>query len=67
MSELSREEELQRLEDAETAVRRVLQTVERELHLARNGSEGDLHESLSTVEREMELALAALRDAQPDA
>jgi hypothetical protein len=67
MSELSREEELRRLDDAETAARRILQTVEREIHLARSGSEGDLRESLSTVEREMELALAELRSARPEA
>ena len=48
MSELSREEELQRLEDAETAARRILQAIEREIHLARSGGEGDLSESLST-------------------
>jgi hypothetical protein len=67
MSELSREEELERLEDAETAVRRVLQTIEREIHLAKSGSEDDLHGPLSTAERELELALAELRGSRPEA
>lgn len=67
MSELSKEEGLQRLEDAETAVRRVLQTIERQVHLARNGSDDNLHELLSTTEREMELALAELRGSRPQA
>jgi hypothetical protein len=67
MSDVSREEELERLEDAETAVRRVLQTIEREIHLARSGSEDDLREPLTTAERELELALAGLRGLRPEA
>jgi hypothetical protein len=68
MSDLSREQELQRLVDAETAVRRVLQTIEREVHLAQGGSEdADLFESLRTVERELELALAELRGSRAEA
>jgi hypothetical protein len=67
MSDPSREEGLQRLEDAETAVRRVLQTIEREIHLAKSGSEDDLHEPLTTAERELEVALAELRGSRPEA
>ena len=55
------EEELKRLEDAETAVRRALQTIEREIHLAKSGGEDDPREVTGTVERELELALAELR------
>ena len=68
MDDLSREKQLQRLEDAETAVRRALQTIEREVHLAKSGSEdADLNESLGTVERELELALAELRGSRSEA
>jgi hypothetical protein len=67
MSDLSKEEALQRLEDAETASRRALQTIERQVHLAKSGSEDDVHEFLSTVERELELALADLRGTRPKA
>lgn len=58
------EETLRRLEDVETAVRRALQTVERQVHLSKSGSEDDPREMLSTVERELELALAELRSEQ---
>jgi phage shock protein A len=65
MSELSREQRLQRLEEAETAVRRVLQTLEREIHLARNGGEdADLRDSVSTAEQEMQRALDELRGSR---
>lgn len=55
---------LKRLEDAETAVRRALQTLERQVHLAKNGGEDDPRDVLSTVERELESALAELRAGQ---
>jgi hypothetical protein len=67
VSALSREEGLQRLEEAEAAVRRVLQTIERQVHLAKSGSENDLDELLSTAERDLENALAELRGAPPEA
>ena len=67
MSDLSREEALQRLEGAETASRRALQTIERQVHLAKSGSGGDVNELLSTVERELQLALADLRGMRPEA
>jgi hypothetical protein len=65
VSDLSREEALQRLQDAETAVRRVLQTIEREVHLASSGSEDTLHELLRTAARELELAASELRGKDP--
>jgi hypothetical protein len=67
VSDLPREAALQRLEDAETVVRRALQTVERQVHLTRNGSEDDSREMMSTVERELEFALAGLRGAPQEA
>jgi hypothetical protein len=67
VSDLSREAGLQRLQDAEAAVRRVLQTIEREVHLAKSGSENDLDELLSTAERELEIALAELRGIRSEA
>ena len=67
VSDLPREAVLQRLEDAETAVRRALQTIERQVHLAKNGSEDDSREVMSTAERELELALAGLRGVPQEA
>jgi hypothetical protein len=67
VSDASREDALQRLEDAETSVRRALQTIERQLHLARNGSEEDVRDLLSTAEQEVELALAELGGVRPEA
>jgi len=67
MNDLSREEALQRLEQAETATRRALQTIERHVHLAKSGSEDDVYELLSTVEQELEHALAELRGKRPGA
>ena len=67
VSDLPTEAALQRLEDVETAVRRALQTIERQVHLVRNGTEDDSREMMSTVERELELALAGLRGGPQDA
>src|SRR4051812_15389981 len=66
MSDLPKEAALQRLEDAEIAVRRALQTIERQVHLAKSGSEDDPREMLSTAQRELELALAGLSGTQQD-
>jgi DNA-binding ferritin-like protein len=60
------EQTLKRLEDAETAVRRALQTIERQIHLAKNAGDDDSREMVSTVERELELALAELRSGQQE-
>jgi hypothetical protein len=60
------EQALKRLEDAETAVRRALQTIERQIHLAKNAGDDDPREMVSTVERELELALAELRSGQQE-
>jgi len=57
---------LQRLEDAEIAVRRALQTIERQVHLAKSGSEDDPREMMSTAQRELELALAGLSGTRQD-
>ena len=69
MNDVSSEAVLQRLEGAEVAARRALQTIERQIHLARSGSEDDVDETLHTVGQELELALAELRGAgaRPDA
>jgi hypothetical protein len=67
MSDISREALVQRLEDAETGVRRALQTIERQVHLARSGSGEDPHEMMSTAQRELELALAGLRGTPREA
>lgn len=61
LSELSRKEGLQRLGNAEAAARRALQTIERQAHLVRNGSDDDVLELLSTAEHEVDLVLAELR------
>ena len=66
VSDLPREAALQRLEDAEIAVRRALQTIERQVHLAKSGSEDDPREMMSTAQRELELALAGLSGTQQD-
>jgi hypothetical protein len=67
VSDLTREVGLQRLGDAEIAVRRALQTIERHIHLAESGSDDDVRELLSTAEGELELALAQLRATRPEA
>jgi hypothetical protein len=61
LSDLSREERLQRLGDAEPAARLALQTIERAVHLARSGSDDDMRELLRTAEHEVDLVLAELR------
>jgi hypothetical protein len=67
VSDLSRDEGLRRLEDAEAAARRALQTIERQVHLAKSGGEDDTGEMIRTAERELELALAELRGTRPEA
>ena len=67
MSDLSTDEGLRRLEDAEAAARRALQTIERQVHLAKSGSDDDTDEMIRTAERELELALAELRGTRPEA
>jgi hypothetical protein len=67
VNDVSSEVVLQRLEGAEVAVRRALQTIERQIHLARSGSEDDVDETIRTVGQELELALAELRGTRPDA
>lgn len=63
LSELSREEGLQRLGTSEALARRALQTIERELYLAGIGRANDMRDFLSTAEHEVELVLAELRGA----
>lgn len=61
MNDNSKDVLLQRLEGAETAARRAVQTIERQVQLATNGGENDVDEMLRTAERELEHALAELR------
>jgi hypothetical protein len=67
LSELLREEGLRRLQEAEGAARRALETLERHVHVARRGSDNEVLELLSTAERDAELALAALRGTRLEA